>query len=309
MEEFDFTLMSQDMLELDISLARQELERANGICEQGQVGATPESVTLMTTSVKNQGKLGACTGFAAVGAIECLAYNSLNKAYVDLSELCNYHLAKEIDPWAGTNYSGSSATSAVKAAKDVGCCWETLKPYAQVEYQGITQLQLSDAAKRKVADYQVLELSKLNIMQALANGWPVVFSLQMYEGLYKPANGFVTLGNKVSGGHAVFCCGYFTSNNVLYFIIKNSWGESYGNKGFCYIKEIDLFKNKMLQVAIAVKKLAKGFDVKPYQANEPKPEPKPEPLQPKPEPTDKENFIVIFVKKIIEIIINSIKKS
>jgi len=52
------------------------------------------------------------------------------------------------------------------------------------------------------------------------------------------------------GRHAMLLVGY-TGN---YYIIKNSWGESWGEKGYCYIPKKVLAASKPSFVAIGVKK-------------------------------------------------------
>jgi len=37
------------------------------------------------------------------------------------------------------------------------------------------------------------------------------------------------------GGHAVMCVGYKTIKKKLYFIVRNSWGSSWGDRGYFYM--------------------------------------------------------------------------
>ena len=304
----NYKLMSQEMLDLDVKLASEQLQ------EQAQAqpvrGDLPESATIYCTYVKDQGTLGACTAFATCAAIEAkLLYKTGHQ--VDLSELCLYHLAKEKDPWDGVNYSGSSAVSACTQAKDIGCCHELAKPYKNSEWEPLTTEQRSDASVRRISKMQVLNLNADIVKGHLRDANPVVFSLQMYENYYKPLGGYVKeLGKKLSGGHAVLCCGYFKAYNDTYYIIKNSWGEKYGNQGFFYLSETDLFENSALQVAIAVIDVIPNFCATyPAKAGDdvlPDPEPeKPKPLEIEPE----KNVLLVIIKRIITIILNAFNKN
>jgi hypothetical protein len=46
-----------------------------------------------------------------------------------------------------------------------------------------------------------------------------------------------TENDKFMGGHAMTVVGYDDDNK--YFIIRNSWGENWGDKGYCYYKYED----------------------------------------------------------------------
>jgi hypothetical protein len=39
--------------------------------------------------------------------------------------------------------------------------------------------------------------------------------------------------SQIQGGHAVLICGY--NDNTKMFILRNSWGNSWGNEGYGYI--------------------------------------------------------------------------
>jgi len=42
-------------------------------------------------------------------------------------------------------------------------------------------------------------------------------------------------GELVLGGHAMLIVGYKKIRQTLYFIVRNSWGTGWGDKGYCYI--------------------------------------------------------------------------
>jgi C1A family cysteine protease len=73
----------------------------------------------------------------------------------------------------------------------------------------------------------------------LASGYPIIFGFTVYESFesQQVANtGIVPMPGhheSVLGGHAVLCVGY--DDSTQRFIVRNSWGDSWGDKGACYM--------------------------------------------------------------------------
>ncbi len=55
------------------------------------------------------------------------------------------------------------------------------------------------------------------------------------DGWYSPKKGVITNTGSIEGGHAILLVGWKRINDEDYWIILNSWGEEWGNKGFGYI--------------------------------------------------------------------------
>lgn len=75
------------------------------------------------------------------------------------------------------------------------------------------------------------------IKGCLANGYPFVFGFTVYSSFESEAiaqTGQVPMpgpNESVLGGHAVLAVGYDDSHQV--FIVRNSWGGTWGLKGYC----------------------------------------------------------------------------
>jgi C1A family cysteine protease len=71
----------------------------------------------------------------------------------------------------------------------------------------------------------------------LANGYPFVFGFTVYQSFESAAvaqTGIVPMpapGEQVLGGHCVLAVGY--DDNQRRFIVRNSWGPSWGVAGYC----------------------------------------------------------------------------
>jgi C1A family cysteine protease len=82
------------------------------------------------------------------------------------------------------------------------------------------------------------------IVNALDNELPVVFGMptdSAYTSVRK-ANPYVDVVTGSSGYHAQIIVGYKYYNDLLYFIVRNSWGTSWGERGYAYVNS-NLIKN------------------------------------------------------------------
>jgi C1A family cysteine protease len=189
------------------------------------------------TSVENQGKLGSCTGQAIAGAIELL--NKRKKKQTDISRLFIYYYERMI---MGTiNYdSGAYIRDGIKATNKYGAPLEKLWPYniARFKTSPVNEA-IKDAVKRKVTLYQRVENFN-GCIDALSNGYPVIIGFHVYSSFESKTvakTGYMPYPNKrkekLIGGHAVLLVGYDKANE--YFIVRNSWGTNWGDKGYFYM--------------------------------------------------------------------------
>lgn len=74
-------------------------------------------------------------------------------------------------------------------------------------------------------------------LQALSQNHPVVIALQVSKSLYNCDSSVSPTSKKYGGGHVVEVAGYKLDPKVSgggYFILKNSWGNDCGDKGYQY---------------------------------------------------------------------------
>lgn len=81
-----------------------------------------------------------------------------------------------------------------------------------------------------------------SIKETLASGLPAMFGFTVYESMNNARDGkipFPLENERVLGGHAVLCVGYDDSLEIGSqrgaFLIRNSWGESWGEKGYGWL--------------------------------------------------------------------------
>lgn len=197
--------------------------------------------------IKNQGAQGACSAFSLVSVFEYFLQRISNN-YTDLSEAFPYYNARKISGKTNEDF-GSTFRDIVQAAMDWGLCLENICPYNDKIYnQEPTQDAYNDGKDRRITEAKNVQIDTNHIKSALAKGLPVVVSVQAIEVMRKNTNGFISYEQQISKTkedeyHAMVICGY--SDYEGYFIVRNSWGEEYGDKGYCYLP-YSLFRDKHL---------------------------------------------------------------
>lgn len=220
-------------------------------------GGLPSKVDLRPKCppVYDQGSLGSCTANAIGAAYEFDQANHHTQT-TDLvqpfrpSRLFIYYneRAKE-----GTipNDDGAIIEDGVKSVATQGVCPETMWPYDITKFT----VKPPTIAYTFAKFYHVTKFRKLNqdakqLKTCLANGFPIVFGMSVYQSMQSDdasQTGMVQMpvsGERNLGGHAVLIVGY--DDNMIYdkktgakgvFIIRNSWGDSWGDKGYFYLPQ------------------------------------------------------------------------
>jgi C1A family cysteine protease len=187
--------------------------------------------------IEDQGNLGSCTGNAIAGAIELL-HKRQNRT-LDISRLFIYYYERL---FIGTvNYdSGAYIRDGIKACYTYGAPTENLWPYNISKFRNAPSKEaILDAAKRKVTSYQ--RAADFNaVIDAITSGYPVTIGFSVYSSFDTNTvakTGIMPYPNvskeKLLGGHAVLLVGYNKDNQT--FIARNSWGTSWGDKGYFYM--------------------------------------------------------------------------
>lgn len=192
------------------------------------------------TPVEDQGTLGSCVACAAVGAME---YRLKKEGKpTDLSRMFVYYNARKMSGHESGDY-GSAISRGMAAFLAFGAPPEVDWPY-QVE---LLSRQPDNAIYEKALQNVPTEYARVdgldNIKASLAKGYPVVFAGSLPERFCEAlrANGRAPAPSKAeieatfagSGNHAMVLVGY--DNNAQEFIVRNSWGEGWGDKGYFYI--------------------------------------------------------------------------
>ena len=212
----------------------------------------------IVSSVKNQGRCGSCWAFSTTGSIEGLM--RINKYCVDrLSEQelvdcstenygCGGGLMDLAMDYCMENDGLTSNKDYPYTARDGKCA---LKCDSDCDNEGCDHdcdhecsdtNKLTDIKKvkgSKFRDYKyVIPRSILDIKASLKNS-PISIALDASHFAFRfYKNGVIDVppSNSDQLNHAVLLTGYGKDENGTYWVIQNSWGETWGDNGFCKIR-------------------------------------------------------------------------
>jgi C1A family cysteine protease len=187
------------------------------------------------SSVEDQGRLGSCTAQALAGNLEFLD-NRVDALYADVSRLFIYYNERLLEGTIDYD-AGASLRDGIKSLKNYGACEETIWPYEIKRFAQKPPLRCYKEAKEHViVSYHRIETLK-EMLTCLAEGFPFVFGFTVYESFESAtvaSTGIVRMPKKTEkalGGHAVMAVGYHRKKE--HFIVRNSWGEGWGQGGYC----------------------------------------------------------------------------
>ncbi len=200
----------------------------------------PERVDLRQylTAVEDQAQTNSCTANAIAGAYEYLAMRILGESG-DISRLFIYYNARQFDSIEGDN--GSSIASSIQVLQEMGACTEETWPYDPEMVDEEPYGEAYEEALRFLIEHaEEVDVDLHAMKHCLAEGYPFVFGLRLFKSFDKarrkggvPMPNSDETGRDSHGNHAMLCVGY--SDPYKVFVVRNSWGESWGDKGYCYI--------------------------------------------------------------------------
>ena len=195
--------------------------------------------------VGDQGATGSCVGWATADAL--LRWHFVKASKIrnteTLSKRFIWMASKETDeygtqPTTFIENAGTSLKAALDVARKFGAVKETVLPFGGGLYPGTPEAFYAVAAQLKILSYFNLSLNHGGSVDAwrrwLATRGPILTRLDVDRTWDNAGDSGGNMDEYLPktrrGGHAVSIVGYTPDR----FIIRNSWGTSWGDKGFGY---------------------------------------------------------------------------
>jgi len=198
----------------------------------------------VTSKVKDQGQCGSCWAFAATAVVESHVAINSGKLF-DLSNQQTAMCAPNPDECGGT---GGCNGSTSELAFDYVAKSKGLYLNSEITYDSYfgKNLPCKETVASKKPSARVGGFVKLpendyvSLMNAVATIGPIAISVDASKwssyrgGIFNGCN-----QTKPDINHAVVLVGYGEENGTKYWIVRNSWGTSYGEDGHIRVLRTD----------------------------------------------------------------------
>lgn len=202
----------------------------------------------------DQFQLGSCTGQACAGEHQARQIRqhlaaiprptaaqvaaAIKKSWCP-SRLAIYYDERVIEGTVNQD-AGAEIRDGIKVLAKKGAAPETLWPYNTAKFaKKPTAAYYAEAVKHTALRYERVTQTLSHMLAALADTGSFIFGFSVYESFESDTvtrTGVVPMPRtqeRLLGGHAVMAVGYDQAKR--WFIVRNSWGTRWGDKGYFYM--------------------------------------------------------------------------
>ena len=201
--------------------------------------STPDFVDWRTVEnvvspVKNQGACGSCWAFSTVESLESLYSIKTNTSVL----LSPQELVDCSSSFGNNGCNGGLMTSSFEyVIENNGLCTNDDIPYVATD--AVCDLSNCKMKYANIHNCYTINRGDQLAMKEVSSLQPISVAIEADTFLFQfYSDGIITgqdCGQNID--HAVVVVGYGTQNNLDYWIVRNSWGESWGKNGYVLIQK------------------------------------------------------------------------
>lgn len=182
-------------------------------------------------AVKNQGHCGSCWAFSTAAAVE-----SANYLQKHLSSVPSYSEQQLVD-CAGGNWGNNGCHGGLM---DLGFQYVMKNPLQNEDdypYRGVDGSCRSGTGTGTVSNFTDVQPGSASQLKAALSNQPVSVAIEADRSTFQFYRSGVLTGTACGTqlDHGVTAVGYGTLDGEEYFLVRNSWGPGWGDKGYVRI--------------------------------------------------------------------------